>query len=172
MAAYGDDVGFAAWLAGQGLSLPVGAPLPSILRARGSAYIDGAYEPRLFCSERADPFTQELAWPRVNATLKGRPIPDDLIPVPWVNASYRAAYLEATTKGGWASKGIDPSRMTKKEKAGQVEREFFGAGEGADQGNAAPGFRVDPIIDGSISMWLCDDVEDGSGLQFLLSIGS
>jgi hypothetical protein len=170
MAAYGSDIDFAAWLAAQGLSLPVGAPAPAILRAIGSAYVDGAYEPRLFCSERMDPFTQELAWPRRNAFLQGKPIPDDLIPIPWINASYRAAYLTAVTPG-WAQSGLDPSRMTKREKAGEVEREFFGAGEGGLIGNAAQGFRVDPLIDGMVSLWLCDPVTEG-GMQFLMSIGS
>ena len=40
MAGYGDDTGFAAWLADAGLSLPVGAPLPAVLRQRGSDYLD------------------------------------------------------------------------------------------------------------------------------------
>lgn len=168
--AYGSDSEFAAWLAAQGLALPVGAPAPAILRAQGSAYVDGAYEPRLFCSERVDPFTQTLAWPRVNATVQGRPIPDDMIPLAWINASYRAAYLTAVTPG-WATSGLDPSRMTKRERAGQVEREFFAAGEGGLSGNAAQGFRVDPLIDGALSIWLCDPVTDG-GKQFLMSIGS
>lgn len=168
--AYGSDPEFAAYLAAQGLTLPPTAPAPAILRAQGSAYVDGAYEPRLFCSERADPFTQTLAWPRINAFVQGKPIPDDLIPQPWINAAYRAAYLTAVTPG-WATSGVDVSRMTKREKAGQVEREFFAVGEGSIQGNAAPGFRVDPLIDGSLAIWLCDDVED-TGTQFFLSIGS
>lgn len=168
--AYGSDTEFAAWLAANGLSLPATAPPPAVLRAQGSAYVDGAYEPRLFCSERAEPFTQTLAWPRVNAFVQGKPVPDTLIPQPWINAAYRAAYLTAVTPG-WATSGTDPNRLTKREKAGQVEREFFGAGEGAIQANAAPGFRVDPLIDGSLAIWLCDPVEDG-GQQIFLSIGS
>ena len=170
MAAYGSDAGFTAWLAGQGLVLPVTAPTPAILRAIGSAYVDGAYEPRLFCSQRVDPLTQELAWPRTGALINGTAIPEDLIPPAWVNASYRAAYLQAITPG-WATGGVNPSRMTKREKAGEVEREFFASGEGGVIGNAAPGFNVDPLIDGWLSLWLCDPVGDG-GQQFFLSIGT
>ena len=156
MAGYGDDAGFAAWLAENGLTLPVGAQTAAVLRQIGSAYVDAAYEPKLWCSARTGRFSQERAWPRIGATLYGVAAPDDLIPPAWINASYRAGYLQAATPG-WATSGTDPNRITKREKAGEVEREFFEAGKGAVQGNAAPGFRVDPMIDGMLSPWLCAD---------------
>jgi hypothetical protein len=41
------DIEFAAYLADAGLSLPVGAPLPAVLRQRGSDYLDATYGARL-----------------------------------------------------------------------------------------------------------------------------
>lgn len=153
MAGYGNDTDFAAWLAANGLSLPVGAPTPAILRQIGSDYVDGAYEPRLQCSKRTGGFAQERAWPRTGHTVNCEDVPSDLIPQAWINASYRAAYLQAVS--GFAQGGTDPSRLTKREKVDVIEREFFAKGDGADQGNAAPGFPVDPLIDGWVSLWLC-----------------
>lgn len=153
MAGYGSDTDFAAWLTANGLSLPAGSPTPAVLRQIGSDYVDGAYEPRLQCSKRAGGFAQERAWPRSGHTVNCEPVPSDMIPQAWVNASYRAAYLQAVN--GFAQGGSDPSRLTKREKVDVIEREFFAAGEGTTQGNAAPGFIVDPLIDGWVSLWLC-----------------
>lgn len=152
--AYGDDPGLEAWLAEWGLTLPAGAPSLAALRRIGSSYVDGAYEARLSCSSRSGGFEQANAWPRVGHFVNSKPVPEDLIPQAWVEASYRAGYLNAVTPG-WATGGTDPSRITKREKAGDVEREFFEAGKGAAVGNAAAGFRVDPLIDGALSVWLC-----------------
>jgi hypothetical protein len=52
MAGYGNDEGFATWLAENGHTLPDGAPLPAVLRQRGSVYIDGHYGMR-FAGEKA-----------------------------------------------------------------------------------------------------------------------
>lgn len=162
MAAYGDDSGFSAWLASQGLTLPVGAPLPAVLRQIGSNYIDAAYEWRLSCSSRAGGFAQELAWPRVNHTINGELVPDDLIPPAWVNASYRAAYLTAVTPG-WATTGTDASRQTRREKVEGIEREFFGKGDAAGS-SVAPGMPSDSIINGAITPWLCSSTRRASAL--------
>lgn len=151
--AYGTDQGFNAWLAAQGLVLPTGAPTPAVLRQIGSNYIDAAYEWRLQCSKRTGGFNQDLAWPRSGHYVNGQAVPDDLIPQAWVNASYRAAYLQAT-QPGWATASTDPSRVTKREKVDVIEREFFAASDVA-QGNAAPGMPADGIIDGMIAPWLC-----------------
>lgn len=164
MAAYGSNAEFIAYLAGQGLVLPAGAPSPLVLRTIGSSYVDSAYEPRLHCSERSDPFNQELAWPRYGAKLGKRDVPDNLIPKAWVIASYRAGYLHAANPG-WAQGGLNPARVTKREKAEGFEREFFEAG----QGSAAPGFNVDPLIDSMLSPWFC--VEEEISDFFFLSIG-
>lgn len=69
MAGYGDDEGFATWLAENGYTLPDGAPLPVVLRQRGSAYLDATYGPR-FVGVPTDP-EQEREWPRTGATIFG-----------------------------------------------------------------------------------------------------
>lgn len=152
MAAYGSDDGLTTWLTAQGLALPVGA-VPATLRAIGSAYVDAAYEARLQCSRRAGGFEQELAWPRAGHRVNGQPVPEDLIPPAWINASYRAAWLEANNPG-WATGSNDPNRVTKREKVDSIEREFFSA---ADAGGSAsaPGAVADALINGMIAPWLC-----------------
>ena len=124
MAAYGTDDGLQAWLTAQGLALPPGAT-PATLRAIGSAYVDAAYEARLQCSHRAGGFEQELAWPRAGHRVNGQPVPEDLIPPAWINASYRAAWLEASNPG-WATGTTDPNRVVKREKVDVIEVEYFG----------------------------------------------
>ncbi|WP_047219131.1 DnaT-like ssDNA-binding protein [Delftia lacustris] len=152
MAAYGTDDGLQAWLTAQGLTLPVGA-VPATLRAIGSAYVDAAYEARLQCSHRAGGFAQELAWPRAGHRVNGQPVPEDLIPPAWINASYRAAYLEAITPG-WATGSSDPNRITRREQVDTISREFFAPGD-TGGGAAAPGMASDAIINGMVLPWLC-----------------
>lgn len=154
MSGYGNDTDFQAWLTANGLALPIGAPSAAILRQIGSDYVDAAYEPRLQCSKRTGGFAQDRAWPRTGHVVNcDEAVPDNLIPQAWVNASYRAAYLQALN--GFTAGGYDPSRVTKREKVDVIEREFFAKGDGAPQANAAPGFPVDPMIDGWVSVWLC-----------------
>jgi len=152
MAGYGDDTGFAAWLADAGLTLPVGAPLPAVLRQRGSDYLDATYAARLMCSVPTGGFDQERAWPRTGHMVLGMAVGDADIPSAWVRASYRAAWREATTPG-WATSSRDPSRMTKREKADVVEREFFEPGETA----GASGANIDAMIEGLIGPFLCGE---------------
>ncbi len=136
MSSYGSDEGFAAWLAGQGLALPVDAPLPAVLRTIGSGYVDAAYGAKLACSSRTGGFLQELEWPRRHHVINGEVVPDDLIPPAWINASYRAAFLEATSPG-WATASTDPNRVVKKEKVDVLEVEYFGVKDSADSGSSA-----------------------------------
>lgn len=152
MAGYGDDMAFAAWLADAGLSLPVGAPLPAVLRQRGSDYLDATYAARLDRSAPTGGFDQERAWPRTGHMVLGMAVGDADIPSAWVRASYRAAWREATTPG-WATSSRDPSRMTKREKADVVEREFFEPGETA----GASGANIDAMIEGLIGPFLCGE---------------
>jgi len=161
MAAYGTDEGFLAWLSGQGMTLPDGA-VPAVLRQIGSAYVDAAYEQSLQCSRRAGGFEQELAWPRVGHRVNGREVPDTLIPPAWINASYRAAYLEAMNPG-WATGSTDPNRITKREKVDVIEREFMTA---ADVGGAASaaGIAADALINGMVLPWLCSQGRDLNSL--------
>lgn len=150
MSGYGDDTGFAAYLAGAGLTLPVGAPLPAVLRQRGSDYLDATYAARLQCSAPTGGFDQERAWPRTGHLIYGAAVDPAAIPAAWVQASYRAAYREATTPG-WATSSRDPSRMTKRERADVVEREFFDAKTTA----GAAGANIDAMIEGLIGPFLC-----------------
>ena len=152
MAGYGDDTGFAAWLADAGLALPVGAPTPAVLRQRGSDYLDATYAARLDCSAPTGGIAQERAWPRTGHMVLGMAMGDADIPSAWVRASYRAAWREAVTPG-WATSSRDPSRMTKREKADVVEREFFAPGETDLLG--ASGANIDAQIEGLITPFLC-----------------
>lgn len=155
MEAYGTDAGLEVWIAAQGLELPAGANV-SVLRQIGSNYIDAAYEARLSCSQRTSGFEQLLAWPRTGHTVNGQEVPSDLIPQSWINASYRAAYLEAINKG-WATGSTDPNRTTRREKVDVIEREFF-SNQDAKGGDAAAGINTDAIINGMVLPWLCSDV--------------
>lgn len=151
--AYGTDQAFTDWLASQGLTLPEDAPTPAVLRLIGSSYVDAAYEHLLQCSSRTGGFEQELAWPRTGHKVNGQTVPSDLIPPAWINASYRAAYLQATSPG-WATNSVDATRQTKREKVDTIEREFFASSE-APGSNAAPGMPSDAMINGMVSPWLC-----------------
>ena len=161
MAAYGTDEGFLAWLSGQGMTLPDGA-VPAVLRQIGSSYVDAAYEAKLRCSRRTGGFEQELAWPRAGHCVNGQEVPDTLIPPAWLNASYRAAYLEAMSPG-WATGSTDPNRITKREKVDVIEREFMTA---ADAGGAASsaGIAADALVNGMVLPWLCSQGRDINSL--------
>lgn len=165
MEAYGTDSGFEAWLAAQGLVLPVGADA-SILRQIGSNYIDAAYEARLNCSQRTGGFSQLLAWPRTGHRVNGQDVPSDLIPQAWINAAYRAAYLEAINPG-WATGSTNPNRITRREKVDVIEREFFSAAD-AQGGDAAAGINTDAIINGMVLPWLCSDVRSINSLMMVV----
>lgn len=159
--AYGTDDGLTAWVNAQGLTLPEGANLTA-LRTVGSAYVDGAYEHRLACSSRTGGFTQEMAWPRSGHYINGQEVPPDLIPPAWINASYRAAYLQAT-QPGWATGSTNPNRVTKREKVDTIEREFFAASDTA-QADVAAGMNADGIINGMVSIWLCPKTRNPNSL--------
>lgn len=161
MAAYGTDDGLRSWLSSQGLSLPAGAA-PATLREIGSAYVDAAYEAMLQCSHRAGGFEQELAWPRAGHRVNGQPVPEDLIPPAWVNASYRAAWLEANSPG-WATGSADPNRITKREKVDVIEREFMTAADAGGAASAA-GIAADALINGMVLPWLCSQGRDLNSL--------
>lgn len=163
MAAYGTDEGFGAWLAEQGHTLPAEVPSSSVLRARGSAYVDG-YE-RFWTGHRTAGVMQELAWPRTGATLNCTiAIADDVIPIAVVNASYRAAWLEAATPGVLAGPTVTTGARVKREKVDVVEAEYFDDGK-AEVG-AGPAF-IDSTIDGLLSGFICNP----AGGAFLWTLG-
>lgn len=157
---YGTDQGFQDWLDQYGYTLPVDAPSLAILRARGSAYIDAAYEPQ-WTGYRTD-FGQDNAWPRTGAKYNCViDVATDIIPAAVITASYRAAYLEAVTPGVLVGP-VQSGPRVKRQKVDVIEREFF------DDGSAPTGFR-DPTIDGALSNFICAD--EGAGF-FFESIGS
>lgn len=129
MAGYGADDGFTDWLTANGYVLPVGAPSASVLRQRGSAYVDGLYGPRALGAPTGG-YVQERAWPRTGATAFGSAIPDDAIPNAWVEASYAAALYEAQNPGGLAVVAT-PGEAVKREKVGSLEVEYQAAQGGA-----------------------------------------
>lgn len=164
MASYGTDQGFTDWLAEQGYALPAD-PTPAVLRARGSAYVDG-YE-SYWTGARAGGVMQELGWPRTGATLNCTvAIPDDVIPPAVVNASYRAAWLEAGTPGILVgSAGTAGKRVKRNRVEGAVEREYFDDGK-AEVGGG-PSF-IDSQIDGLLGQFICD-AKDGA---FMWTLGT
>ena len=154
MAGYGSDEDFAAYLAASGLTIPTGpgALSAAVLRQRGSDYLDASYEPMLQCSQREGGFAQERVWPRTGHIVNGQTVTG--IPQPWVLASYRAAWLEGNDIG-WASGTINPNRVVKRQKVGDIEREFFGPGEVSDGGAASATGNVDDKINGIVSQFFC-----------------
>lgn len=164
MAAYGSDDGFDTWLAQQGYTLPASAPTPAVLRARGSAYVD-SYE-ALWTGYRTDPM-QELAWPRTGASVNCKvAVPSDAIPPSVVTASYRAAWLDASTPGVLVGAATTPGKRIRRQRVeGAVEREFFD--DGAAKVGAGPSF-IDSMIDGMLRQFICEQ----SGAAFVWSIGS
>lgn len=165
MAGYGTDAGFQAWLDSQGLTLPVGGPSLAILRERGSAYIDAVYGAS-FCGCPVA-FDQERAWPRSGVLFCGSAVPTDLVPLVVVNASYRAAYLEAITPGGFGGGLYDPRGQIKKQKVNELEREFFAPAINPDQIQSAA--VVDPLIAGMLAPFLC--VDDGVDILGIWAVG-
>ncbi len=164
--AYGSDAGLTAWLAALGYSLPSGSPSEAVLRARGSAYIDGAYE-ALWTGNRTNGVAQEDGWPRTGAYLNcTTAIADDAIPAAVVNAAYRAGYLEAVTPGV-LSASFQSGQRVKRQKVDVIEREFFDDG-GATVGSGQGGF-VDAEIDGMMRQFIYDRSDS---LFMLQSVGS
>ncbi|MBU2233182.1 MAG: hypothetical protein KKG69_18100 [Alphaproteobacteria bacterium] len=134
MAGYGDDTGFAAYIAALGYTLPSGAPASAVLRQRGSDYLDALYNapvdpkaPR-FSGYPTDPLVQERAYPRTGATAYGSAVASDVIPTAIINASYAAAWHEASNPGSLAV-AATASRAVKRKKIDVIETEFF-AGSG------------------------------------------
>lgn len=153
MAHYGSLTDFQAWLTANGFVLPAGAN-ESVLLTVGSSYVDAAYGARLTCSSRTGGFMQALEWPRKGHYINGELVPDDLIPTAWINAAYRAAYLQATNPG-WANGSTDPNRKTKREKVDVIEREFMTANDLGIKVSAGSGIPTDALIDGMLTPWLC-----------------
>lgn len=163
---YGTDEGFAAYLAALGYTLPVDAPAPAILRARGSAYLDSTYD-GLWTGRRTGGVMQADGWPRTGARIHcTAPIADDVIPIAIVNASYRAAWLDASNPGVLAASATSGQRVAR-EKVDVIEVAYHNDGQ-ATAGTGGVAF-VDGEIDGVMRAFICQD--DGKGL-FFASVGS
>ncbi|KSV95384.1 MULTISPECIES: DnaT-like ssDNA-binding protein [Sinorhizobium/Ensifer group] len=124
MAGYGDNDGFTAYATAAGYVFPDGTTdaQKTAARQRGSLVID-RYEPR-FNGRRSGGYAQERAWPRTGAsTYYGEAIPSGEVPVPIINASYEAAFLE-TTNPGSLSPVVTGTSTVKREKVGQLEVEY------------------------------------------------
>jgi hypothetical protein len=122
--AYGDDTGFQAWLDANGLTLTDGAPSIAALRYRGSSYIDNTYGAK-FCGVPAGGFDQANAWPRTGGYAHGTAIPDDVVPLAVINASYAAAYTESVTPGS-LSTSYTPGTAKVLTKVDKLEWEVIG----------------------------------------------
>lgn len=161
---YGTDQGLTDWLAAQGHTLPGDAPSLAVLRARGSAYVDG-YEP-FWTGQRTDGVMQESAWPRAGAVAGCTvPIPDDVIPIAVVTATYRAAWLEGSAPGTLSAAPVATGTRVKRQKVDVIEREFF-EDRGPERGGG-PAF-IDPMIDGLLGAFICDQ----KGGAFMWTLGS
>lgn len=158
MAGYGDDAGFAAWMAENGYVLPGDAPSPAILRNRGSQYIDAVYGSR-FVGRVAD-YDQERAWPRTGAIVNGARLPSDAVPKAVIFASYFAALEEANNPGSLQVTGSSAS-MVKREKVGPLEVEYQSV---ANDGTAVGITPLISIVDGMLAPFLCDDTLMGLGI--------
>ena len=151
MAGYGDDGGFNTWLSDNGYSLPAEAPAPAVLRNRGSQYIDAVYSSR-FLGSVVDP-AQERQWPRENAIVNGKLMPSDVVPVAVINASYQAAWQEATNPGSLTVVG-SASGAVVREKVGSLEVQYANA---QSDGTAASITPLISIVDGMLAPFLKDD---------------
>lgn len=164
MAAYGTDVGFEDWLESMGFELPADAPDVAILRARGSAYLDGVYE-SLWCGHRVDGAMQELGWPRIGAFMNCiTPIPADAIPPAVINAAYRAGWLIANNASAFDVTSTTGQRVSK-EKVDVLEVGYFDDGPTEIGGGKVA--ALDGAIDGSMSAFVCED----EGMYGIWSVG-
>ena len=160
--AYGDDPGFAAYLADMGYVLPEGSPSAAVLRARGSAYLDATYEPH-WSGDRTGGYMQLDGWPRAGAKLNCRAgvVPDDVIPPAIVNAAYRAAWLEASSPG-ILSASMTAGQRVAREKVDVIEVAYHDDGaKEAGQGGVA---FIDAEIDGAMRAFICETGDTGLGV--------
>lgn len=135
MAGYGDDTGLDTWLAANGYTWPA-AITKAVGRQRGSAYIDGVYGSR-FPGTRTGGYAQERAWPRTDAqTADGEDIASDEVPTAVVEASYAAAYYEASNPGALAV-AVTAAGAVKRKEVASLKIEYF-EGKGGAVSNATP----------------------------------
>ncbi|TQX91312.1 hypothetical protein EQW76_00835 [Rhizobium sp. rho-13.1] len=148
MAGYGSNDGFRAYATDAGYVVPDGTSDAQIAaaRQRGALVID-RYEAK-FSGQRTGGFAQDRAWGRTGArTYYGEAIPDGLIPVAIINASYEAAFLELTNPGS-LSPVVTGSSTVKREKIGQLEIEYAASSSTSIDDLVAMATPVVTIIEG------------------------
>lgn len=144
MAGYGSDSDLAAWAEANGFTVPDGIA-PAVLRQRGSDWLDGTYGDR-FPGYRTGGYQQERAWPRSNAVLaSGETVPSDVVPVAIINASFHAAFAEAS-QPGMLFETQEPGKVLKK--LDKIEWEVVGAKDGS-----TPTFVL-PAVEGLLTPFL------------------
>ncbi len=126
MSGYGTDEGFEDYCDANGYAVPNGS-VPAA-RARGSAFVDGAYGDR-FTGVPTDGVDQDRAWPRTGATAFGQAILSTLVPKRVEHAAYEAALIEMQTPGSLSAVVTGSARVVR-EKVGELEVQY--ANPGAD----------------------------------------
>lgn len=124
MAGYGSDAAFDTWLSENGYSLPSGSASNAVLRQRGSVYIDGTYVAK-FSGTPTGGADQEREWPRTGATDRyGNALNSATVPTRIIEASYMAAYLDASAPGSLAASGSSSAAIKRQRVEGAVEVEY------------------------------------------------
>lgn len=161
MAGYGTDEQFQLWLTENGYVLPTDAPSPAVLRQRGSQYLDALYGDRFI--GRIAMFDQDRAWPRLGASLRGTFIPDNVVPMAVILASFEAAYQEALNPG--ALKAIGSVSVTVvREKVGELEVQYA-----ASQLDGTAAFLTPLIstVDGMLAPYLRNETANGLWIKMV-----
>lgn len=121
-ATYHDERGNAPWAASTD-------PQRTSALVRASEALDGIYSSR-FPGKKASR-SQDRAWPRIGAIdhCANEAIPDDETPAEIQAATYALAIAELTSPGA-STPTLTMGRITKREKADVLEREFMTAADG------------------------------------------
>lgn len=144
---YGNENDFRAWMDQNGYVLSgEDAGVPALL-SRASGYIDATYGARFKGMTTA--IDQADQWPRTGAVVNGRVVPDDLVPLAIVEATYRAARAEG--QGFSLSRVYDPAApLVKRSKVDVIEEEYF------EPATAGGGFPTIPGLEGLLTPFLTD----------------
>lgn len=145
MSGYGSDAGFNTWLASWGYSLPIGAPTEAVLRQRGSMYIDGVYGGQ-FPGEPTGGLSQERAWPRTDAQdMYGNAIDPNTVPERVIEASYYAAFQEASAPGSLAA-SYTPGANKVLTQVNKIKWEIAGSGDTVSTGMATVYTAIEGLL--------------------------
>lgn len=124
MLAYGTDDGYVEWLTARGYCVPVDVPAPSVMRMRGSVYVDGTYGGR-FVGKPTGGALQDREWPRTG--VPG--VPSDAVPQRVIEAAYAAAWHESVNPGTLAAVMTPGRRIVRARVEGAVDVSYADDGE-------------------------------------------